>query len=190
MKRLLLISLLLLGACATPLEQEPLPQSPTTSVSTDPSPSNTAAGKGERRKVDLDPIIPRRLTLLGVGDAPVVALALQGDTLVPPPDPKVLGWWGSKVNAERGTLLLVGHTVHDGGGFLDNLEKVPVGSSVGVSGASYEVVSNRVMSKLKLSQIAPKLFSQTGPHRLVVVTCEDYNPATGHYASNVVMVAK
>ena len=190
MKRLLLISLLLLGACATPLEQEPLPQSPTTSVSTDPSPSNTAAGKGERRKVDLDPIIPRRLTLLGVGDAPVVALALQGDALVPPPDPKVLGWWGSKVNAERGTLLLVGHTVHDGGGFLDNLEKVPVGSSVGVSGASYEVVSNRVMSKLKLSQIAPKLFSQTGPHRLVVVTCEDYNPATGHYASNVVMVAK
>lgn len=162
------------------MESKPLPTTPTTSVQQ----------IAPQRQVDRKPIKPRRLTLLGVGDAPVVPLQMTGNTLVPPDDPKVLGWWGAKVNSARGTILLVGHTVHTGGGFLDDLEKVPVGASVGLSGTSYRVVSNRVVSKLKLAQMAPRLFSQTGQSRLVVVTCEDYDPATGHYSSNVVMVAK
>lgn len=161
------------------MDQEPLPQTPTIS----------AQPIVPRVEVNRKPVIPRQFTVEG-RSAPVVKLLLQGDTLVPPSDPLVLGWWGAKVNSKRGTILLVGHTVHTGGGFLDDLEKVPVGSSVAVSGTSYKVVSNRVMSKEKVAQIAPKLFSQTGPSRLVVVTCEDYNPVTGHYASNVVMVAK
>jgi len=192
MKRLLVIStFLLLGACANPhLDQEPLPPTPTTSVSTVPSTPNEPAVKEPERQVDSKPSVPRRLYGWRLGDASVVPLQLDGNTLVPPSDPKVLGWWGSKAGAKKGTTLLVGHTVHTGGGYLDDLEKVPVGSSVTLSGHQYHVVSNRVISKLKLAQIAPKLFSQNGQSRLVVVTCENYDPATGHYDSNVVMVAK
>lgn len=178
---LVILTCLLLGSCASPMDQDPLPKAPATSEPQIVSPS---------REVRLEPAVTPRQFTLGGSDAPVVKLQLQGDALVPPDDPQVLGWWGTKAGKPEGTTLLVGHTVHSGGGFLDDLEKVPVGSSVGVSGLSYSVVSNRVMSKERLAQIAPRLFSQTGPHRLVVVTCEDYNPATGHYSSNVVMVAK
>jgi sortase (surface protein transpeptidase) len=101
-----------------------------------------------------------------------------------------LGWWGAKVNAKKGTVLLIGHNVHTGGGFLNPLGKVSVGSTVTVSGTNFTVVSNRVMSKLKVAQIAPRLFSQTSPSRLVVVTCKGYNPVTGIYSSNRVLVAK
>jgi sortase (surface protein transpeptidase) len=107
-----------------------------------------------------------------------------------PADPKTVGWWGSKVGARKGVTLLVGYTVHDGGGALDNLEDVPLGSTLRVAGERYTVSSNRVISKAQLAKAAPTLFSQTGRHRLVVVTCEDYVPATGHYLSNVVLIAK
>jgi len=116
---------------------------------------------------------------------------MDGNTLVPPDDPQVLGWWGSKMGAKRGTTLLIGHTVHTGGGFLNDLDqKAPVGSKITVSGVTRTVVSNRVLSKLKVAQIAPRLFSQTSAGKLVVVTCEGYNPVTGHYANNTVVVAK
>ena len=90
---------------------------------------------------------------------------------------------------EHGVTLLVGHTVHTGGGDLDNLEDVPVGAAAHVSGVRYEVGSVKVISKTTLAEQAPRLFAQSGPHRLVIVTCEDYNPATGHYDSNVVLTA-
>lgn len=134
------------------------------------------------------PVTPRSLTIEG-RSASIIKLKLEGETLIPPNNPRLLGWWGSKIGAE-GTTLLVGHTVRAGGGFLDDLEKVPVGSSMAVSGHFYRVTSNRVLSKEKVAQIAPKLFRRDGKNRLVVVTCEDYNPKTGHYDSNVVVVAE
>ena len=122
-------------------------------------------------------------------DAPVVPLDLSGSTLVPPDNPTVLGWWGKDAGARHGVTLLVGHTVHTGGGDLDNLEDVPVGATAHVSGVRYEVASVKVISKTALAERAPRLFAQSGPHHLVVVTCEDYNPTTGHYDSNVVLTA-
>ena len=44
-----------------------------------------------------------------------------------------------------------------------------------------------VISKDEMAERAPALFSQTGPPKLVLVTCENYDRATGHYASNVVV---
>ena len=135
-----------------------------------------------------DPTAPTRLRLDGI-DAPVVPLALSGSALVPPADPTVLGWWGRNAGAAHGVTLLVGHTVHTGGGDLDNLEDVPVGATANVSGLRYQVARVQVISKAALAEQAPRLFAQSGPHRLVIVTCEDYNPATGHYDSNVVLTA-
>jgi sortase (surface protein transpeptidase) len=127
---------------------------------------------------------------LGVIDAAIVPLILEGNTLVPPDDPKTLGWWGSKLRAKHGVTLLVGHTVSTGGGALDDLEEVQPGTRINVSGVRYTVTRNRVLSKTALARRATHLFSQRGSHRLVVVTCEDYDPVTKTYASNVVLVAK
>ncbi len=136
-----------------------------------------------------DPVVPTSFSVANI-KASVVPVALDGNALTPPGDPTVLGWWGRRAGADQGTTLLVGHTVHDGGGALDNLEDVAVGTRTIVSGVEYVVKSNRVISKAALAKRASSLFSQSGPNRLVVVTCEDYNADTGHYASNVVLVAE
>ena len=185
MRRVLVILILpvLLGSCAVHVDQDPSHTTPTT--------SRAERAHILQRQVDLKPDIPRRFYSRRVGSAQVVPIALVGDTLVPPADPSVLGWWGREVGAKHGRTLLFGHTVHTGGGLLNDLhEKAPVGASMVVSGHVYHVVSNRDLSKLKVAQMAPRLFSQTGPHRLVVVTCDGYNPVTGHYRSNTVVVAK
>lgn len=131
---------------------------------------------------------PDQLSMAGIS-SPVERLSLHGTTLTPPSDPTVLGWWGRPVGAARGVTLLVGHTVHAGGGDLDDLEDVAPGTVANVDGHRYTVRTNNVISKRALAERAPQLFSQTGKHRLVIVTCEDYDPTTGHYRSNVVLTA-
>ena len=137
----------------------------------------------------MQPRTPTRLRL-GDVDAQVVPVAMEGSALTPPDDPQVLGWWGRPAGASRGATLLVGHTVHTGGGALDDLENVPVGTRASVSGVGYVVTQVLVLSKADVSRRAELLFDQSGTHRLVVVTCEDYDPATGHYDSNVVLIAR
>jgi hypothetical protein len=122
-------------------------------------------------------------------DAPVVPIRLSGGDLVPPSDPSVLGWWGKRAGAPTGTTLLTGHTVHTGGGELDDLEHTPVGTSARVSGVGYRVVSVEIITKAELARRSSELFSQHGAPKLVVVTCEGYNWSTGEYADNVVVTA-
>lgn len=85
--------------------------------------------------------------------------------------------------------MLVGHTVHTGGGALDDLEDIPVGTSAHVWGETFTVVHVSVVSKEYVNAWADQLFNQSGTRRLVVVTCEDYDPLTREYASNVVVTA-
>ncbi len=115
---------------------------------------------------------------------------LTGSALTPPDDPGVLGWWGKRAGSPHGTTLLTGHTVHDGGGKFDDLEDTRVGARAHLDGHSYEVSFVEVISKRELARRAPALFAQTGRPKLVLVTCEDYDRATGHYASNVVVTLK
>jgi Sortase domain len=157
---------------------------------TEPPPSTTPAQTVlEATTLYPTPTVPAHLRLTGI-DASVVPLTLTGSELVPPPDPTVLGWWGRRAGARHGVTLLVGHTVHTGGGALDDLESVPVGSTARLSRIAYEVTSVHVVSKPALAAEAAVLFSQHGEHQLVVVTCEDYDAATGEYASNVVLTAE
>jgi len=75
-------------------------------------------------------------------------------------------------------------------GKLDALEHVPVGTRAYVSGHTYVVTENMVISKTALAKRAVHLFQQDGPPQLVVVTCEGYDPSTGEYHDNVVLIAK
>jgi hypothetical protein len=169
-----------------------------------PQESLTAVKAGESKKPakdskpkQTDRFQPNQVHILEQ-NAQVVPVYIQGSALIPPRNPKVLGWWGKKVGSRHGATLLVGHTVHTGGGTLDDLEKVDVGTVIPVLDWSknsfdevdYKIVKNETISKAALAKRASQLFSQTGPPRLVVVTCENYNWATGHYASNVVVLAK
>ena len=138
---------------------------------------------------------PRAVAVRALGlEAPVVPIRSQGQLLVPPDDPTVLGWWsgGAVAGAARGSALVTGHTVHAGGGALDDLELVPVGSAIVVrtdrGPLRYRTTSVEVVGKDALARRAARLFSQDAPGRLVLVTCEDWN-GTG-YESNVVVLAE
>ena len=159
----------------------------------------TAAGQGQRRR----PVPPRALPAAGVPravvvdalaiDVPVLSIESQGRTLEPPSDPQVLGWWsgGARPGAARGSALVTGHTVHDGGGALDDLETLRAGAEVRVrterGSIRYVVDSVRVLDKDTIARQAPRLFSQEVRGRLVLVTCEGWD-GTG-YRSNVVVTA-
>ncbi len=141
------------------------------------------------------PGAPRVLQIPALGvDAPVVPIKAPNRTLTPPSDPQQLGWWadGARPGAGEGSVLVTGHTVHNGGGALDDLEEVAVGDPISVTtremDLSYVVTSVRTYSKGRLARAATRVFSQDVPGRLVVITCEDWNGS--EYLSNVVVVAR
>lgn len=144
--------------------------------------------------VEVDPLVPERLEIDALGvDAPVVPIDVTDGALIPPASPQVLGWWqaGAAVGAEQGSALITGHTVHSGGGALDDLETLEPGDEIVVRGRTREmtfrVASVQVLGKGKLAERAEEVFDQTGPPRLVVITCEDWNGSG--YDSNVLVTA-
>ncbi len=137
---------------------------------------------------------PRRIIIPALHvDAPVLPIRTTDGTLVPPSDPQELGWWagGARPGAARGSALVTGHTVHTGGGALDDLETLHRGDRVSVrtdhGRLGYVVRRVHVYSKGSVADHAQRLFSQRVPGRLVLVTCEDWNGEA--YLSNVVVTA-
>jgi LPXTG-site transpeptidase (sortase) family protein len=124
----------------------------------------------------------------------VVPVHATDDTLIPPSDPTHLGWWadGALPGAARGSALVTGHTVHTGGGALDDLEQLRPGDAVVVrtdrGRIHYEVDRVRVYSKGRIARDAERLFSQKVAGRLVLITCEDWDGS--RYLSNVVVTAR
>ncbi|MGN6576793.1 MAG: class F sortase [Nocardioides sp.] len=140
------------------------------------------------------PGVPVRLIVPSLGvDAPVIPITAPGGVLLPPGDPRTLGWWrdGAQPGAAYGGALITGHTVHTGGGAFDDLDTMRRGESVRIRTSrgllEYAVSSVTVYRKSTLARDAQRIFSQTVPGRLVLITCEDWN-GTG-YDSNAVVVA-
>jgi LPXTG-site transpeptidase (sortase) family protein len=125
--------------------------------------------------------------------APVVPVKAPGRTLVPPSDPRQLGWWadGAEPGDLAGSALITGHTVHTGGGALDDLEDLEAGDTVVVrterGTIRYAVQRVQIFSKGSLAGDATRVFSQDVPGRLVLITCEDWDGE--RYLSNVVVTA-
>jgi LPXTG-site transpeptidase (sortase) family protein len=140
------------------------------------------------------PGAPRRVLIPALGvSAPVIPVRAPGGTLVPPSDPAQLGWWagGARPGATRGSALVTGHTVHTGGGALDDLETLERGDRVTVrtdrGTIRYAVRRVAVLGKGAVAREAQRLFDQEVAGRLVLVTCEDWDGQ--RYLSNVVVVA-
>ena len=162
---------------------------PSRVVSTQVAPTE-APTRAETRSV-----APLRLRFGSLGiDAAVVPIRAAGRVLTPPADPSRLGWWrgGARPGADSGTVLVTGHTVHDGDGALDDLDQAAVGDRVVVLGGgervTYDVTRVLVLTKAQLARRAASLFDVNGPHRLVLVTCESWDGAA--YEGNVVVVAE
>jgi LPXTG-site transpeptidase (sortase) family protein len=125
--------------------------------------------------------------------APVVPISAAGGALTPPADPSTVGWWsaGAQPGATRGTAVITGHTVHDGGGAFDHLGNLSLGTSVVLTTTHgvlrYRVAAITTYRKAALARRAPQIFDQNVSGRLVLVTCEDWNGEV--YLSNVVVVA-
>jgi LPXTG-site transpeptidase (sortase) family protein len=133
-----------------------------------------------------------RLPTLGV-TAAVVRVDSDARTLVPPSDYTTVGWWENGVapGASQGTALIVGHTVHTGGGALDNLGDIHSGDHVVVDrrrdDLSYRVASVRTYGKASFGDHAGQILSQSGPGRLAIVTCGDWNGEI--FLTNIVVIA-
>ena len=130
---------------------------------------------------------------LGV-DAAVSAIQLEDSALTPPADPQEVGWWsqGARPGASTGSAVFTGHTVHTGGGAFDDLEELARGDEVVVRTVrgplAYDVVSVRVLGRGELARRSADIFEQSGPARLVLITCEDWDGTA--YLSNVVVTAR
>lgn len=170
----------------SPQESAPVASAPAPTPTTDPTPSP----EHDRPALPaIDPREPKHVKMWKF-DAPVIPVDLDAGRLEPPADPKVLGWWGQPAGSAQGTTLLFGHTVSTGGGTLDDLEHTAVGVVADVSGVDYRVEKVKVISKAQLAKRAQRLFDQEGDPKLVLVTCEGYDPASRTYADNVVVIAR
>lgn len=141
------------------------------------------------------PADPVRLLVPSVHvDAPIVPIQWVGNTLTPPDDASLVGWWSgsARPGSATGQTLITGHTVHTGGGQMDHLGSIAPGGIIEIVTPTgtlwYRETQVLVYTKEQVAQHGQELFGQDRPHnRLVLVTCTGW---TGHdYTSNVIVFA-
>ncbi|MFI7066376.1 class F sortase [Kribbella sp. NPDC050124] len=158
------------------------------------SPSKSPPPPETRSTTPARPGNPVRVSVPSLGiSARVLSIRANGGTLIPPANPRLVGWWsdGAAPGASRGSAIITGHTVHDGGGAFDDLDELAAGDAVAVTTGrgtlNYVVSSVTTYRKKTLAKQAAQLFSQSVPGRLVLVTCEDWDGTA--YLSNAVVIA-
>jgi len=170
-------------AAPEPTVRETYVAEPTTELRAAPPRAHPAAG------------VPRFLAVPRLGiDADVLPIQVEGGVLEPPADARDVGWdtataWAG---AAYGGAVITGHTVHTGGGALDELDDLQHGDNVYLTTAKgrirYVVTDvSRVSKKAMVEQI-PRLFSSEIPGRLVLITCTDWNGS--EYLGNTVVLAR
>ena len=145
------------------------------------------------------PFVPARITLPSGRQAAVAAADTADDgSLLVPVDPSRVGWWtgGGRPGDPYGSVVLAGHVDSRayGLGVFAELARARPGDEVtldaGDRSARYRVVSLRRVPKARLAADTDA-FDQSGPARLVLITCGGaFDPATHRYADNVVVVAE
>jgi hypothetical protein len=150
------------------------------------------------------PCQPTRFTLSDLGiDASVVRLGLtpEGDLGTPrDADKKRAGWFPSVLaGSPRGTVLMDGHTYHDGSAlFSMSFERqVRTGMVMTLSCPAGAVFRYRIaevvldLSPAGFTAFVEKrsLYAADGPAQLVMITCTDYDVARRVWAHRAVLVA-
>jgi LPXTG-site transpeptidase (sortase) family protein len=119
----------------------------------------------------------------------------QQAVLDPPEDPRDVGWWkrSARPGKPSGQTVLTGHTVHTGGGVMDDLRKLRRGNAVRVVTPKGVMVyrTTRVVtwSKAELAKRSVSIFEQRrDDNRLVLITCSGWTGSD--YKDNVVVFAE
>jgi hypothetical protein len=173
------------------------PNASTTPTRRTPPPAATSL-PGARAKTGAPqrtPLPPEQLDIPSLDvRAKVVPLTLDPmRTLVPPSDPRLVGWWADSApaGASRGTTVITGHRVHTGGGALNGVPRLRPDHRVTLQTAdgpvSYRVSRIIVLGKAQLARDADRVFDDTGPARLVLITCGDWDGEV--FRSNVLVFA-
>jgi hypothetical protein len=161
------------------------------------------AGRGELRhataaaSVGVATPTSIRIDSLGIrAQVRPVAIDLGHGTLGIPADIAIAGWWrdGATPGSASGAILVAGHvdSARAGAGAFFALRKAHAGDlvrlrTVGQRTYTYRVVAVRSYPKRALPV---GVYSSRGAPRLVLVTCGgSFDPATGHYADNIVVTA-
>ena len=127
--------------------------------------------------------------------APIKPIEVNDQQVLDPPrNPREVGWWKRSVRpgATHGQTVLTGHTVHTGGGVMDNLGKLHKGQLVKVVTRKgtmvYRTTKVVTWSKSELAKRAVDLFAQKREdERLVLITCSGWTGKS--YTSNIVVFA-
>lgn len=130
--------------------------------------------------------------------ATLVRTELTADGTLPIPDGVAhAAWWGAEFGHDRGVALVAGHVDWYGrSGSFSGLFRLVAGDEVVVRDEvgrrwTYRVVAATTVHKSGLAPKAPELFSQDGPHRLVLVTCGgDYVGGAEGYEDNHIVTAE
>ena len=176
----------------------PLPTIPTeTSTPTAPSFSAEPETSLEEALPSADPAQGDPLLLevsrLGV-EAPVLPIEVDGGILEPPADAREVGWdqGTAKAGSAYGGTVITGHTVHTGGGALDELDDLKQGDTVviGTNRGRIEYVVREVthVTKQQMVKRLPELYRGDVAGRLVLITCTDWNGV--EYLANTVVLAE
>jgi len=140
--------------------------------------------------------------------APIVATGAVDGFMTVPADIHTVGWYdgidgrGARASArtapwpgQPGVSLLAGHVdwAGEGPGALYYINQLVVGDPIEVVGSNGTTTRWRVSeAPLTISKKAlpADLFANTGPPRLILVTCGgSFDAATGHYLDNVIVWA-
>ncbi|MEU3273507.1 class F sortase [Saccharomonospora sp. NPDC006951] len=162
---------------------EPAPSTPA------PPPAEVPVASGQQ---------PGTIALPGGGTAKLVREEVGADAVLPVPDD--LGeatWWGAGLDAPSGASVFAGHVNwHGRTGPFAELWDIGVDERITVTDADgttwrYRVTQILTLHKDELPARSAELFGQSGPHRIVLVTCGGrwLGGSTG-YAENRVVVAE
>jgi len=142
--------------------------------------------------------IPERLTLPGNATAAVLPAVTVDGVLRVPEDVEHVGWWdgSARVGEPFGSTVIAGHvdSATEGIGFFVRLLRIKEGDTVTLRADShrlkYRVTSLKTVARKALATDS-QAFKQTGPHRLVLITCTgSFHRDRGGYDSNLVVVGK
>lgn len=190
---------------ASPPAGEPRPAPAHVNAPAVAIPPTIATDRGVDTEADvvaaLEPPVPPapaevgpRLAIAALGiSAPLREVGVSGSELEIPDDPAEVGLWrgGAMPGDETGTVLVSGHVSWNGErGALWTLAASSPGDTIQLVRDDGQVSGWRVTSISRLPRDAdhPELFTSSGIHRLVVVTCG--GPVVdGHYRDLVVVEA-
>lgn len=153
-------------------------------------------GEAEPRIEAMTPAAPVRLIVPTIRlKAPIIPIEVTPEgVLYPPDDVDEVGWWqrSAKPGADQGQTVITGHTVHSGGGVMNELGELDPGDPVRVRTPEgvldYETTEVFVYTRAELAENAEELFKQDREDvRLVLITCTDWE--NGEYQSNIIVFA-